>query len=241
MMKKLAAQILGPTALVTTALTVYLGIWVTPQDDVQGNLARMLYIHPAAAWIALYVGFGTAIIASLMYLWPRTRSTAADHVAASAMEVTLVYTILTLITGSLWGRPAWGVWWVWDARLTSTAVLAVLVAGYLALRRAIDDPELRARRSAVLALVAAINVPVVHFAVVWWKTLHQGATILTPGSGILVHGIMAWTMLLSFIAFTLVYAWMVRERYRIAIRQQTRDDRELAHAVSARHSEGGAA
>ncbi|MEI8126759.1 MAG: cytochrome c biogenesis protein CcsA [Actinomycetota bacterium] len=237
-MKELARRSLGPAALLAFLGTMVLGLVVTPRDEVQGNLARLLYIHPAEAWIALYVGFGSATIASILYLWPRTRSAGMDVAAEASVEVSLIFILLTLLTGSLWGRPAWGVWWVWDARLTSTAVLGVLALGYLALRRATDDPQLRARRSAVMAILSAVNVPIVHFSVLWWKTLHQGATVFNPGLKLKVHGIMAETMLLSFVAFTLVFAWLVRERYRFGMTRVQRQDEVLAEAVANRQQEG---
>lgn len=237
-MQRLLSRILGPLALVTSVTTVTLGLWVTPPDVVQGDLARLLYIHPALAWVALYLSFGTATIASALYLWPRTRSMAADRVAEAAVEVSTVFIALTLITGSIWGRPTWGVWWVWDARLTSTAVLGVFMVGYLALRRANDDPTVRARRSAVLALLTALNVPIVHFSVLWWKTLHQGATVFTDNRDIKIHGLMAWTLLLSFIALSLVFSWMVRTRYRIATQAQQQRDYELDAALEQRRQEG---
>ncbi len=199
MIKQLAQRLLGPLTLLTMALTIWLGIWVTPPDKVQGNLVRLLYVHPAIATVALYISFGTATIASALYLWRRTRSDVMDRIAHCAMEVSTIFILLTLITGSIWGRPTWGVWWAWDARLTSTAILGVFALAYLALRRANDDPGLRARRSAVFALVAAVNVPIIHFSVQWWKTLHQGATVFGPDRTLLVHGSMAWTLLLSFV------------------------------------------
>ena len=162
----------------------------------------------------------------------------ADRVAEAAVEVSTVFIALTLITGSIWGRPTWGVWWVWDARLTSTAVLGVFMVGYLALRRANDDPTVRARRSAVLALLTALNVPIVHFSVLWWKTLHQGATVFTDNRDIKIHGLMAWTLLLSLIAFSLVFSWMVRTRYRIATQDQQQRDSELDAALAQRRQEG---
>ena len=115
-MKPLLSRALGPLALVTTLATIVLGLFVTPPDVVQGELARLLYIHPAVAWVALYLSLGTATVASALYLWPRTRSMVADRIAEAAMEVSVVFVGLTLVTGSIWGRPAWGVWWVWDAR-----------------------------------------------------------------------------------------------------------------------------
>nr|MBW4030921.1 cytochrome c biogenesis protein CcsA [Acidobacteriota bacterium] len=189
-MIKLSQRLLGPVTLLLLALTFWLGLWVTPPDKVQGDLVRLLYVHPPIAWVALYVSFGTATVASCLYLWRRTRSMTMDRIAYCAMEISVVFIALTLITGSIWGRPTWGVWWAWDARLTSTAILGVFALAYLALRRANDDPAQRARRSAVFAILTALNVPIIHFSVLWWKTLHQGASVLTSTGQLKVHGSM---------------------------------------------------
>jgi heme exporter protein C len=238
MMKLLSQRLLGPVTLVLLGLTFWLGLWVTPPDRIQGNLARLVYVHPAVAWVALYVSFGTATIASALYLWKRTRSPVMDRVAHCAMEVSVVFILLTLITGSIWGRPTWGVWWAWDARLTSTAILGVFALAYLALRRANDDPEMRARRSAVFALLAAINVPIIHFSVQWWKTLHQGATVFTSSRTLLIHGLMAWTLLISFFAFTLLFFWLLRARYRLEVLRGERYQMALDEALVQRRREG---
>jgi heme exporter protein C len=237
-MKLLSQRLLGPVTLVALALTAWLGLVVTPPDRIQGDLARLVYVHPAIAWVALYLSFGTAAIASALYLWSRTRSMVVDRVAHCAMEVSLVFIVLTLITGSIWGRPTWGVWWAWDARLTSTAILGVLALGYLALRRANDDPALRARRSAVFAILSAINVPIIHFSVQWWKTLHQGATVFTANRTLKIHGIMAWTLLLSFVAFTMLYFWLLRARYRLETRRERAVSRSVTEALEQRRREG---
>jgi heme exporter protein C len=238
MIKQLSQRLLGPLTLVLLALTVWLGLWVTPEAKIQGNLARLVYVHPAVAWVALYVSFGTATIASALYLWPRTRSVVMDRVAHCAVEVSAVFIALTLITGSIWGRPTWGVWWAWDATLTSTAILFLFALAYLALRRANDDFELRAKRSAVFALLAAINVPIINFSVVWWKTLHQNATVFTPDHTFLIHGIMAWTLMLSFVAFSLLFFWLLRARYRLQIAREAHHERSLDDALTQRRREG---
>jgi heme exporter protein C len=238
MIKQLTQRLLGPVTLVLLALTLWLGLWVTPPAKTQGNLARLLYVHPAIAWVALYVSFGTAVIASALYLWRRTRSVVMDRIAYCAMEVSTVFIVLTLITGSIWGRPTWGVWWAWDARLTSTAILGLFEFAYLALRRANDDPELRARRSAVFAIIAAINVPIIHFSVDWWNTLHQGATVFTEDGNFLVHGSMLWTLFISLFGFTLLFFWLLRSRYRLEVLRDQKSQVSLDEALAQRRREG---
>jgi heme exporter protein C len=229
---------LGPVSVLLVAVTVVMGLWVTPPDKDQGELVRLVYIHPAMAWVALYVAFGMAALCSVLYLWPRTRSMKFDRLAAAAVEVGVVFNILTLITGSIWGKPTWGVWWTWDARLTSTALLLVLFLGYLALRRVPAEAHVRARRCAIAAIVAVVDVPIVHFSVIWWQTLHQGATVLNPNLTPTIHGSMAWTLLLSFIAFTMLFAWMVVTRFTIEQLRESGGDAALAEALVARREEG---
>jgi len=232
-------RIVGAAAVFAVAGTVWLGLWVTPPDQVQGNLVRLVYLHPPIAWVALYLAFGLAGLSSLLWLWPRTRSPMWDRLAAAAVEVGVVFTALTLLTGSIWGRPSWGVWWTWDARLTSTALLLVLFLGYLALRRVPADRDTRARRSAVAAIVAGVDVPIVHFSVDWWRTLHQGATVLNADLSPTIHGSMAWTLLLAFVAFTLVFVWMVMVRYRIETLRDSLEGAELEVALAERWAEQG--
>jgi heme exporter protein C len=233
-------RIIGITALVATTVTVWLGLWVTPPDATQGDLVRLVYIHPGVAWVALYLAFGLAAVSSLLYLWPRTRSLFWDRRAAASVEVGVVFNVGTLISGSIWGKPTWGVWWAWDARLTSTAVLLVLFLGYLALRRVPAEPEVRAKRSAFVALFAAVDIPIVHFSVLWWKTLHQGATVLNANLSPTIHGSMAWTLLLGFVALTLVFVWMLLVRYRIGVLEDWLGTGELDVALRERQAEGAA-
>ena len=231
-------SVVGLLGVVAMGFTVWLGLWITPPDVVQGNLARLLYIHPPIATVALYWAGGVALAGSLLYLWPRTRSFFWDRLAAAAVEVGAVFSALTLVTGSLWGRPAWGTWWTWDARLTSTALLLLLELGYLALRRVPADQHIRARRCAVAAILVAIDVPIVHFSVDWWQTLHQTGTVLDPGFNLHVHGSMAWTFLLGFIAFSLLFVWLLGVRYQIEVLQDKVGDQELEVSLAERWSEG---
>jgi heme exporter protein C len=237
-MKPVILRTIGIAALVTTAATVWLGLWVTPPDKVQGTLVRLLYLHPPIAWVALYLAFGLSALASLLYLWKRTRSLFWDRLAAASVEVGVVFNALTLVSGSLWGRPTWGVWWTWTARLTSTALLLVLFVGYLALRRVPADPEVRAKRCAVAALVAFVDVPIVHFSVDWWQTLHQKATVLNATLSPTIHGSMAWTLLLGFVALTLVFVWMVVVRYDVEVMADRIGHQELEVSLAERRAEG---
>jgi heme exporter protein C len=203
-----------------------------------GNLYRLVYIHPATAFVALYLAFGLATVASLLYLWPRTRSLFWDRLAATSVEVGMVFIFLTCVSGSIWGRPTWGVWWAWDPLLTATAILLVLYLGYLALRRVPAEPEVRAKRCAISAIISALDIPIIHFSVYWWNTLHQGPTVLNAGLSPRIYGSMAWTMLLSFVALALVFVWMLLMRYRIGVLQDYLGDGEMTVALYERMAEG---
>jgi heme exporter protein C len=229
---------IGIAGVVATAATVWLGLWVTPPDEKMGNLVRLLYIHPPIAFVALYLAGALAAVSSVLYLWRRTRSLFWDRLAAASVEICALFSALTLVTGSLWGRPTWGVYWTWDARLTSTAVLLVLLLGYMALRRVPAEPEVRAKRCSVAALIAAVDVPIVHFSVDWWQTLHQGGTILNPELDAHIHGSMAWTLLLGFVALTLDFVWMLAVRYRIEVLQDEVGEEELEVSLAERRAEG---
>jgi heme exporter protein C len=145
-----------------------------------------------------------------------------------------VFTGLTLVLGSLWGRPVWGVWWAWDARLVTTAVLFFLYVGYLALRRVPTSLEARAKRSAIAALVAFVDVPIVHFSVDWWRTLHQQATVFTPSLNAHIHGVMAFTLWWGVLAFTLLFVYLLDRRYRLEALEENIEARELERAIEER-------
>ena len=204
--------VLGVTTLVMLALVAVLGLFITKPDVIQDDYVRFIYIHPAVAWVS-YVAFGVTALGSLLYLWKPTRSRFWDLLAGASAEVGVVFCALALITGSIWGRPTWGTWWTWDARLTSTAVMFAMELGYLALRRVPGEVTKRSKRSAIAGLVAVINVPIVHMSVEWWRTLHQGRTLLRPNPEI--GGLQLTTMLLSIVGFTLAYAWLCVRRLQL--------------------------
>jgi heme exporter protein C len=226
---------LGLAALLALGATYALGLSL-PETVEQGSYARLIAIHPGLAW-ASYVAFGVTALASAAWLWTRTRRPLWDHLAGASAEVGVVFTALTLITGSIWGRPTWGVWWVWDARLTLSALMLAVYLGYLALRRVPADPDVRAARSAVVALLAVLIIPINHFAVEWWRTLHQGRSLaqLTPGEDL--DGSFIGAMAVGFLAMTLVYAWLTVHRVRVARLEDLEAEVALADAIVERRAE----
>ena len=203
------------------------GLLGSPPDRDMGNLQKIMYVHVPAAWsafIAFFVVFGW----SIAYLW--SGKPKHDLVAASAAEVGALLTALTLALGSIWGRPTWGVWWTWDPRLTSTAVLLVVFVGYLALRAFTDDYERRARWSAMVGILGFLNVPVVYLSVRWWRSIHQ-----VQSSPATVDTTFAWALRLNAIAFLLLTIYFIRERYRAAAMEHRLDvlieERELRGGV----------
>src|SRR5207253_4397153 len=173
----IGTRVLGVATIASLALLSVMALVVTPPDVNQLDAVRLIYIHVPMATV-MYVAFGVTAVASILYLAPRTRAPKWDRLAGASAEIGVVFTGLVLVSGSIWGRTTWGVWWTWDARLTTTAVLFVLYLGYLALRRVPDDTEVRSKRCAIAALAAFVGVPIVHQSVEWWRTLHQPASIL---------------------------------------------------------------
>lgn len=226
---------LGVAALLSLAATYAYGLSL-PETVEQGHYSKLIAIHPGIAW-ASYVAFGVTAAASGLWLWRRTRSLTWDLLAGASAEVGVVFTTLTLVTGSIWGRPTWGVWWVWDARLTLSALMLTLQLGYLALRKVPADADVRGRRSAIAALLAVTVVPVNHFAVEWWRTLHQGRSLsqVTPGNDL--DGQFIFAMTLGFLAMTLVYAWLTMHRLRVARMEEDVVDDDLDAALEARRRE----
>ena len=228
--------VLGGLAAAGLAALVVLGLFVSPPDFTQRDAVRLMYLHVPAAWVA-YLAFGVTSLASVLYLWRRTRSMAWDTLAGASAELGVLFTGLTLLLGSLWGKPVWNVWWAWDARVVSTAVLFFLYLGYLALRRIPAEPAVRAKRCAIAALAAFVDVPVVHFSVVWWRTLHQQATVFNPELNPTIQGTMASALLSGVVAFTLLYLYLLERRYRLAAMEERLDERLLEAAIAERRAE----
>ena len=232
---RLVDGLLGIAAAVSLVTTIVLGLRLPPTEE-QEEYARLIAVHPAIAWTA-YLAFGVMAIASLLWLLPATRSRVWDRLAASAAEVGVVFTALMLITGSIWGRPTWGVWWVWDARLTLSALMLALLLGYVALRRVTVDPDRRALVSAITALSAVLVIPVNHFAVTWWRTLHQGRSLANVSPSSELDGEYIAVMLVGFVAMTLVFAWLLQRRYRVETLAEEAEEEGLAAAIEARRAE----
>jgi len=202
-----AAPLLGALAAVLALAGLWLG-FTAPEDYQQGATVRIMFIHVPAAIMAMfaYVCLGVASLLALVF-----RHTLADAAAQAAAPIGAALTFLALATGSLWGRPMWGAWWVWDARLTSVLVLFLFFVAYLALRASIDDEVKGGRAAAILALVGLVNLPIVHFSVYWWNTLHQGSSMLTKGA---LPAVYAAPLMLMNLAYLTGFGalWLVRIR-----------------------------
>jgi len=230
---------LGAAAIVLLALTAVLALVVSPAEVNQGDSVRLLYLHVPTAWLALYLSFGVTSLASALYLWPRTRSRFWDMLAGASAEIGVLFLGLTLAVGSIWGRPTWGVWWTWDPRLTSTAVLFVLYLGYLAVRGVPGDQAVTSKRAAVVALAAFVDVPIIHQSVEWWRGQHQAASVLDD-SRLLdpqITGTMATTLVVAVVAFTVLYAWLLAHRMRVFDLEHRAGQEDLTAALAERRAE----
>ncbi|MGH9290779.1 MAG: cytochrome c biogenesis protein CcsA [Acidimicrobiales bacterium] len=227
-----ASRILGGLALGSIALLVLYGLVWSPPDAEMADSVRLMYIHvPAASF--LYTGCFVTTIASAM--WLRRRTPGWDALAGASAEIALVFAAVTLGTGSLWGRPTWGTYWTWDARLTSTALLSALLVGYLALRRLDVDPSARSTRAAVLGLLLVPNVIIVNRSVEWWRSLHQRSTLVKLDPAI--EGEMLVALMVGFLAVGLVFTWLLVHRFRVAWLEYQSERLDLDAALAERRAE----
>lgn len=195
---------------------LYLALFASPGDYQQGDTVRIMYIHVPAAWMAMFAYSSMAVAAACALVW---RHPLAEVYSKAAAPLGAGFTLLCLVTGSLWGEPMWGTWWVWDARLTSVLILFFLYLGYMALVDAFDDPQRGHRAGSILLLVGAINVPIIKFSVDWWNTLHQPASVLRM-DGPSIHADMLWPLLILALAFKTYFAATVILRMRAELAER---------------------
>ncbi len=206
------------------------GLFFAPADYQQGDAFRIIYVHVPAAYLSMMAYMVMAVAAGIGLIW---RMKLAHAVAAGAAPLGAWFTFLALATGSVWGRPMWGTWWEWgDPRLTSELILLFLYFGYMALRSAIDDPARADRASAVLAMVGAVNVPIIHFSVEWWSSLHQGPTIIREGGPAIVAE-MLYPLLGMIVGFSLLFGALLLSRVRAEVLYRERRARWVREMIEA--------
>jgi heme exporter protein C len=216
---RVTAPLIAPLG-VLAALLLAAGVWLSftaPEDYQQGDTVRIMFVHVPAAWMGLFV-YGCLGVSSFFgFVF---RHALADAAAKAAAPLGAAFTALALVTGSLWGRPMWGTWWVNDARLVSVLILFLFYLGYMALQAAIDDEQKAARAAAVLAMVGLVNLPIVHFSVNWWNSLHQGASVFRIGGPTISWSLLA-PLLVMALAYTVLFAalWIVRIRTEVRRRR----------------------
>ncbi|HEX9269123.1 MAG TPA: cytochrome c biogenesis protein CcsA [Candidatus Limnocylindria bacterium] len=210
---------LGAAAAVALVVATWMALFWSPKDAVQGDVFRIFYVHVPSAWLA-YLAFIVVFLASVGWLW--SKRPAFDAIAVSSAEIGVLFTGLTLVLGSIWARPTWGVWWTWEPRLVTTAVMFVMYVGYLLIRGLSTDFDRRATRAAVLGIVLVVDVPIVHLSVTWMNALHQLPSVLRPDLSPTIDPPMLATLLVSVGAFTVLYAYLMATRVALELRRQRR-------------------
>jgi heme exporter protein C len=210
---------LGIAAAASFVVASAMALFWAPTDRVQGDVYRIMYVHVPTAWLA-YLAFVIVFLASVGWLW--TKRPIFDAIAVSSAEIGVLFTGLCLVAGSIWAKPTWGVWWTWEPRLVTTAIMFVMYVGYLLLRGLSTDFSRRATRAAVLGVVAVIDVPIVHLSVLWANSLHQLPTVLRISGGPSLDSAMLLTLMVSVGAFTLVYAYFMSARVSVELARQER-------------------
>lgn len=227
-------RMLGAVLIVGFLALAALALFITPPEATQRDAFRLIYIHVPSAIVSLYIAFSITLVGSIMYLWKK--SVFWDLMAEASAEIGVIFLGITLITGMLWGRPTWGTYWIWDPRLTSTAVSFVLYSGYLAVRRLDMDPTVRSKRAAILGIVSFANLIIVRYSVQWWDSLHQGQTFDVADTQ--MDGIMLFTFVFGVIVVNLFFGWLLMHRFRVAWLEHQLADVGLAEAIEARRREG---
>jgi heme exporter protein C len=210
--RKLTVPLLG-TAIALIVTGFVWGLVFAPPDYQQGEAVRIIYVHVPAAWMSMAVYVSMAIASAVAFIW---KHPLADVGAKASAPIGAVFTGLALATGMLWGQPMWGAWWVWDARLTSELILFFLYLGYIVIWGAIDDPNRAARAARILALVGVLNIPIIHFSVEWWSTLHQPASVFRTDGPTISTPILI-PMFASMLGYTVLYVALLLVRMRAEI------------------------
>ncbi|UCC55543.1 MAG: heme ABC transporter permease [Gammaproteobacteria bacterium] len=205
--------------ILLTLAGLYYGLVKAPPDYQQGDSYRIMFVHVPSAWMSLFIYVVMAGAGAIGLVW---RIKLAEVISISSASVGASFTFLALVTGSIWGKPMWGTWWVWDARLTSELILLFLYLGIIALHNAIDDKRIAARATAILAIVGVVNIPIIHYSVEWWNTLHQGPTV-TKFDAPSIHLSMLIPLLLMAVAFKLYYLMVVLMRARCEVIERERN------------------
>jgi len=205
---------LGGVALAHILVGLYGGLVEAPPDAFQGEVQRIMYLHIPSILTA-YLSFFLVFVGSCLYLWKREKRD--DILAYSAAEIGVLFTALTIVEGSIWGKPTWGVWWTWDARLTLTAILLLIFVGYLMLRSLIEEESRAASAAAILGIIGFLDIPLIHMSVYWWRTLHQPPSILRPDKAPWdnIHPAMLTALAINFFAFVLLYFYLLSLRFRL--------------------------
>ncbi len=219
-----AAPVFGAAAAMLLAAGLYLALFNSPADYQQGDSVRIMYVHVPAAWMALMCYSAMAVASVTAFVW---KHPLADVAAKSTAPIGAAFTFLALVTGSLWGKPMWGTWWAWDARLTSVLILFFMYIGYMALWSAIEDKTRAAKIAGIACIVGFINVPIIKFSVDWWNSLHQTASVIRP-DGPTIHPAMLTPLLLMGLAYTLLFAALLFASMRAEIAERRIARLELA-------------
>ncbi|HEV2756529.1 MAG TPA: cytochrome c biogenesis protein CcsA [Actinomycetota bacterium] len=211
LMSRRSERALGRLTVAGLAVGALLSLVVAPPDAVQGEVQRLMYIHVPSAWLACQAFF-VVFVGSIAYL--KTKNRRWDDLAVASAELGVLFTVLTIVLGSLWARPTWGTWWTWDPRLTTTSILLMIYVSYLGVRRMAANQDRARKWAAVLGIVGFVDVPIIHLSVVWWRTIHQQATVIRP-DGPTMAPVMLWTLLTAFAACMLLYSYLLVLRMRV--------------------------
>ncbi len=205
-------RVLAPVTVLNIAVGLYMALFYAPREATMGDAQRIFYFHVPSAWVG-FLAFFVVFVGSVLFLLKRDHKW--DALARSSAEIGVIFTTLVLLTGPLWAKAAWGTYWVWDARLTTTLILWLVYIGYLMLRAAVDDTR-RARMSAVIGIIGFLDVPIIYLSVTWWRTMHPTLLVGEPGG---LAPAMTQTLMVALLSFTLLYVWLMLVRVRLELKR----------------------